>query len=84
METKIITSDFLVKFSFIFQVDAMKTGLKDMKKAYKKIDINKIEVLRLCNYLKKTRQGNLMFSYIVSQAQKIILMCFSGHFVLHS
>lgn len=43
----IIISDFLLTlFSFIFQVDAMKIGLKDMKKAYKKVDINKIEVLR--------------------------------------
>lgn len=33
-------------FSFIFQVDAMKIGLKDMKKAYKKVNIDKIEVLR--------------------------------------
>lgn len=29
---------------FFLQVDAMKTGLKDMKKAYKNVNIDKIEV----------------------------------------
>lgn len=39
--------DFPLTFAFGFQVDAMKLGLKDMKKAYKKVNINKIEVTKL-------------------------------------
>lgn len=33
----------------------MKIGLKDMKKAYKKVDINKIEVLRPRYYWKTNK-----------------------------
>lgn len=32
----------------LFQVDAMKTGLKEMKKEYKNVNINEIEVKSLC------------------------------------
>lgn len=57
---------FIHIFSVIFQVDAMKIGLKDMKKAYKKVNINKIEVLRSHYHWKTNKTGNFKVIFTCS------------------
>lgn len=45
----------------LFQVDAMKTGMKAMKKEYKKVNIDEIEV-RFRAYVYKSEMNSKMYS----------------------